>query len=54
MTEKRMVFWNARKLSNQYGISQIAICRLMKAIGANRWSGGHSRGTTWYWEEGMA
>ena len=50
--EKRMIFWNVRKLAKEFNMPANRVARLLKSLGAKRWTaqtGGNA--AKWYWEE---
>jgi len=51
VTEPKMAFWKPKKLAKEFGMSQNSVSRLLKSIGAKKWSGGEHGGTAmWYWD----
>lgn len=50
--EKPMVFWNTRKLSKEFGVRPLIIAKLLKKMGAKRWSkSNRDGGSIWFWED---
>lgn len=43
------VIWKIRRLAEEYDLSPQKVARILKALGAVRFSGGKS-GTKWIWE----
>ncbi len=51
MSETPMVIWNVKKLANQFGLSQHRVNKILKSIGAKKWTcGSGPNGTKYYWD----
>ena len=50
-TQDTRVIWNTRRLAKEYGISPQKVARLLKALGAIRFSTCGGGGSKWIYEE---
>lgn len=51
MSNDTIVWWSTKQLSKEFGLSTSKIGKLLKAIGAKRWSKSpSSNSTTWYYD----
>jgi len=45
-----MIFWNSRKLAEEFELYSPTVGSLLKSLGAKRWRRSGSSGTIWYWD----
>lgn len=51
MTEKRMVFFHAKRLAREFGMTTRVVAMLLHSLGMKKWSQGDGRGASvWYWD----
>ena len=52
MDDDTIVWWNTRRLADEFGLRPFQVGRLLKALGAKKWSNRRTNGgAIWYWED---
>lgn len=51
MLESQMVIWNVKKLAKEFSMSMHSVNKILRSIGAKRWTGNSGcNATKYYWD----